>query len=171
MFEDQDYPWERQAGEPSKWFARFDSYYLPLGADRTLEAAYRAWRADQPQKGAELSTVKQKRPSQVWYRVFADWGWRLRAEAWDKAERKKRLEQEEKERLEWQEKRRQLMTGFFAKLAQALSMINFEDPRLSEISGAVKMILDQNRLEYGLPTEISQVNTVYEVEWKETNDS
>lgn len=169
MFDGEYQPWERRKGEPVNWFARFSNYYLPLGEERTIEAAFRAWRADYLQL-AGISGYKQKRPSPSWYEVIEKWGWKERAELWDKEQRRLKEVEETKEKLEWQDKRRQLMTGFFAKIAAALGKTNLDNPSLSALTYALKMVLEQNRLEYGLPTEITE-QRVYDVEFRESNEN
>lgn len=67
--------WDRQPGEPAKWFYRFTEYRL-LGYMRTMEEVYRRERA-------KLG-LKTTRPSVVWSNMCRDWRWKERAEAWDK---------------------------------------------------------------------------------------
>ena len=162
------YPWERRKGEPPRWYARFADYYLPLGDERKLEQAFRNWRADNI---ASDSKLKLKRPTKAWYDQCDKWGWKERSEAFDKAKRQERLDAEKAEALEWQDKRRQLLVATFAKVATALQTINLDNLTLSTVMQAIKTVLDQNRLEYGLPTEISQIQQVYDIEWRESNEN
>lgn len=164
--------WERQSGEPNRWYGRFINYYVPLGADRSFEQAFRNWYKDQPSKANQSNSRRKVRPSVTWYDQARTWNWKERAEAWDRDQARKRAVAEDKEKEDWQAKRRQLMTGYFAKLAQGLSSLDKlgEGASLGAITQAVKMILDQNRLEYGLPTEISKIDQTIDVEWQETNE-
>jgi len=87
-YDNDPYPWERRKGEPSRWYARFADYYLPLGDERKLEQAFRDWRADNI---ATDSKLKLKRPTVAWYAACERWGWKERAEVWDKVKRQERL--------------------------------------------------------------------------------
>lgn len=63
-------PWDRQEGEPAKWFNRFERYRL-LGVKRTVEAVYRD---ETGQTGTSTGR---------WRDESSRWRWRERAEAWD----------------------------------------------------------------------------------------
>ena len=67
--------WDRQPGEPEKWFQRFTRYRL-LGYARTVEAMYREER--------KALGLPVKRPSQYWHELKQTWRWQERAQAWDK---------------------------------------------------------------------------------------
>jgi phage terminase large subunit len=67
--------WDRQEGEPNRWFQRFSQFRL-LGYTRTIEAVYRA---DCLAKGRVA-----RRPYKSWFTAIEQWQWRARAEAWDK---------------------------------------------------------------------------------------
>lgn len=87
-------PWRREKGEPAQWFHRLDAYFRPLGPERTIEEAWRRWKA------AEAKVRKSKRPSVHWYKASDKWRWKERAEAWDASERRKRIAVEEEARAE-----------------------------------------------------------------------
>jgi hypothetical protein len=85
--------WDRQEGEPSRWYQLFERYRL-LGPDRSLLAAYNSWRIA---KGREKSCSAA---SKSWLRRSAEWRWKQRAEAWDAYLANQVAEAEEKRRLE-----------------------------------------------------------------------
>lgn len=86
--------WDRQPGEPERWFLRFD-VYRRAGAGRSLEAVWN-------QEGAaKRSGAKQTRPSSTWYARSKQWRWEERASAWDNYLR------DEDER-QWAERREQI---------------------------------------------------------------
>lgn len=89
-----DQPWNQQPGEPVRWFNRFDSFYRPLGPERTLEEAWRRCQV------AEAKSSKAKRPGSYWYNASQRWNWKKRAQAWDMAQRQKRIAAEEQARAE-----------------------------------------------------------------------
>ena len=134
--------WERQPEEPARWFYRFDVYYRPLGPERSLLAAYNAWRSD---KGRERPTDSV---SDAWRKRAEAWHWRERAEAWDEHERQIRLIQEQAEREEWRKRRRKLLIGFFGKLAEALQRLDTENVTLGQVTNAARMVVQELRAEF-----------------------
>jgi uncharacterized membrane protein len=74
-------PWDRQAGEPNLWYARFERYRL-AGPSRSLLGTVNA---EKGQKG----TKRQDWIPGAWSRAAGCWRWRERAEAWDEQERHK----------------------------------------------------------------------------------
>ncbi|MDX1545593.1 MAG: hypothetical protein R3247_01315 [Rhodothermales bacterium] len=107
-------PWERQEGEPKRWYDRFHRFLL-LGAGRSLLAVYREdhrarWEARQTRQGfkgarkgakgrdekdfsdkaSEAPPGEYKPPSSLarsWQENAAAWAWRERAALWDEDER------------------------------------------------------------------------------------
>lgn len=77
--------WERQTGEPSLWYERFEEFRR-LGADRTLAEAYR--------RRSALEGLRGREPSFRWYRAAQRWAWRERAQAWDRSVREELRAQE-----------------------------------------------------------------------------
>lgn len=69
-------PWDRQEGEPTLWFGRFERY-RKMGNSRTMLGCVRAEEAD---KGRVEQS--QKVPG-AWNEACQTWRWRDRAEAWD----------------------------------------------------------------------------------------
>lgn len=67
-------PWERQPGEPERYYAVFEQY-LQLGPKRSVRVAVAMLRASNPHTPA-IATAKE---------MCAEWKWRKRAEAWDAA--------------------------------------------------------------------------------------
>jgi hypothetical protein len=83
-------PWDRQVGEPARWFHRFEKYRL-AGPERTLLGVFHqefAAKNGETQSG-EKREKKCKRPSRVqrmpgsWPTAASRWRWKERAEAWD----------------------------------------------------------------------------------------
>jgi hypothetical protein len=72
-------PWEQQAGEPNRWFARLESYRL-AGPSRSLLGAVNAERLSRQLK-------KTGSVPQTWAKNAKRWQWRERAQAWDHAQR------------------------------------------------------------------------------------
>jgi hypothetical protein len=75
----QGQPWEQQAGEPNRWYARFELYRL-AGPTRSLLGTVNA---EREQRGANRS----RSVPQAWATNAKRWRWRERAELWDAFER------------------------------------------------------------------------------------
>lgn len=86
--------WDRQPGEPERWFLRFD-VYRRAGVGRSIEAI---WKQECAATG---ETVRAKRPSNAWYARAKQWRWEERASAWDNYLR-------EEDDRQWAERREQI---------------------------------------------------------------
>jgi len=76
---DRSDAWERQPGEPNRWFARFEAYRL-AGPARSLLGSVNGERSA---RGA----AKSRSVPQAWATNAKRWQWRERAEAWDEFQR------------------------------------------------------------------------------------
>jgi len=90
-------PWDRQRNEQDKlesamWYGRFE-YYLLLGPERTLIAAYRRWKVVTSGEKGKIT----KYPGS-WHTNYTIWKWKERAELWDAKNRQERMTAEENER-------------------------------------------------------------------------
>jgi hypothetical protein len=72
--------WNRQPGEPNRWYARFERYRL-AGPSRSLLGTLNAELTDQ-------GKARQAKVPGAWNQAFRSWRWRERAEAWDDQERR-----------------------------------------------------------------------------------
>lgn len=75
MTEEVHYPWERQDGESSRWFQRFEAFRL-MGVSRSLLGAVNQEKDRNGQK-------RTKNASTSWRNACDTWNWRARAIAWD----------------------------------------------------------------------------------------
>jgi hypothetical protein len=74
--------WDRQPGEPKRWFLRFQRYYLYRGLARSVRRAYAAFlQENYPSKADDLLASGQA--YHVWLQAAKEFSWRQRAEAWD----------------------------------------------------------------------------------------
>jgi hypothetical protein len=135
-------PWDRQPGEKAMWYNRFDAYYRPLGPERSLLAAYNAWRKE-AQKSATKSVAKS------WQLNARKWSWRERAEAWDAAERERLHAEEAEERRKDRQQRIRLLKAYRAGLEQAIQKLDPTDARWSEVTAGLRMVNEELRTEYG----------------------
>lgn len=78
--------WDRQQGEKTLWYDRFFKYYLPIGPERSLTAAFNAWLEAKGKGGQKRS------PTGSWRRCSEQYNWIERAMAWDDFQRQKQKE-------------------------------------------------------------------------------
>ena len=136
--------WERQAGESGLWFSRFDKFFRPLGPERNLLRAYKNWyRAE---KGRESQSVSA--PTS-WREAAEQYQWRDRAQAWDVAQRLKRLQAEDEVRRRNRERRLALLNGLLARVSEAVLKLEAEDAKWSDVTAAVRVAVQELRHEYG----------------------
>ena len=72
-------PWERQPGEPNRWFGRFERFRM-AGSARSIQNTV----------NEEKASKGQKKPAYApgsWRQAADRWRWRERAELWDEHER------------------------------------------------------------------------------------
>lgn len=144
--------WEQRPGEPIRWFERFDRYYRPLGAGRSLLLAYKKWEAAEAQnrqKKAEKGRKRQiKSAPTSWREAAKVWRWESRAEAWDLQvlAEEKQAEQEVRERSK--ERRIALLNATLAKAFEALNQVNLTHARLGEVGNVVRLVVQELRQEY-----------------------
>jgi len=155
--------WERLPAEPSRWFARFEHYRL-LGPDRSLDGAYRAWRAEQP-SGAK--GTRSQGANRHWYDAARRWRWLDRAEAWDEAEREAVRQLESVRRFDARQRRlaiidEQREAAVHALCVAGLAELDADEPEhvllAIKLLPTVRVLLTEmmraERLEYGEATEI-----------------
>jgi hypothetical protein len=142
-------PWERQPGEPARWYARF-TIYLELGIHRTLQRAYRIVGLVEERPG--------KQPGAAWYQMARKWQWRARAAAWDAAERERLRGIEQERRFDAREVRLkmidELLAGvYFVLLSADLPEMKIEEARarLPTLRLFFRDLLAAQRAELGLP--------------------
>lgn len=93
--ENSKQPWERQPWDTSVSFRRFVDYYLPQQPPRSVDQAYRAWRAEKHKLPIDHESITQRRAMKGWRRwslgrnkqdepiVPNALSWAQRAQAWD----------------------------------------------------------------------------------------
>lgn len=118
--------WQQLAGEPDKWFARFE-VYRTLGPRRTLAETYRLV------AGAE--GLRGKRPGKAWTRAASRFAWQARATAWDHVERARLRKLEVERRFDAREVRlgmidRLLEAVFGVLIAAEVDKLGREEARL-----------------------------------------
>lgn len=134
--------WDRQPGEPARWFARF-SAFLALGPGRSLNASARAEQGD----GGKVSEGAERRAAGAWQRTAQRWRWRERAEAWDKGQADRERDALEDERREERRARRALLRTARQKVERALGSLEPETWR--EAVYSLRIIAGEQRIEYG----------------------
>jgi hypothetical protein len=145
---DEREPWQRQPGEPAMWYNRFDAYYRPLGPERSLLAAYNAWRSRESQSETVRNSPSKSCPS-TWRNAAERWNWRERAEAWDAAERERLHAEEAEERRKDRRQRIELLKDYRARLTQVIRELDSKDAKWAEVTAGLRMVNEELRTEYG----------------------
>ena len=114
----QPEPWERQPGEPNRWYARFERYRL-AGPSRSLLGTVSAEKAEQGQK------IPNGIPG-AWSRAAGQWRWRERAEAWDEQERRRARQARAQEVEEMNHRHIQESQALQNKALQRLKTLNLD---------------------------------------------
>jgi hypothetical protein len=153
-------PWDQLPDEPDMWFDRFDRFRL-MGSSRSLNAIYNEERAkvgDPP-----LSSVP---PS---YREYAQkFRWRERATAYDEALRSEAQLMADSKREAARSMRSttiDALTALFMRLLAEVSKVE-KDPKkaltprdMQHLAYAASLVMKESRLEYGDPTEITDIQS------------
>jgi hypothetical protein len=115
----QPEPWERQPGEPNRWYARFERYRL-AGPSRSLLGILNAER--------QLCEAKKgKSLPQAWARNAQRWRWRERAEAWDAHERRQARAAHAQQTAEMNNRHIQEAKALQAKAIQRVKSLDADD--------------------------------------------
>jgi hypothetical protein len=132
----QPEPWERQPGEPNRWFARFERYRL-AGPSRSLVGTVNA-------EQAEKGNKRQTKVPGAWSRAAASWRWRQRAEAWDEQERQKARAAHAKNVEEMNHRHIQEAQALQNKAIQRLKSLELDDLSAADV---VRYLVEATKLE------------------------
>ena len=145
-------PWDKGEGEPSRWWDRFNRFYRPQGAARTLTLAYRAY----------YEEVHGHPPTRPGY--TADWKnksilyeWAQRAEAWDEELYRETIAAEKAKAIEMTT--RQIADS---KAIQTLAMSElvkrgFSKESTVSIARALATAQNQERAARGIPEHLADI--------------
>jgi hypothetical protein len=170
-------PWQREQGEPNKWFQRF-RIYMDMGPNRSLLGAYKH---DKARNGA---TGKPTNVPPVWRTMSDQWRWQDRAEAYDLQQLRQRedeaaaIEDERRQadaqlRIEWRAKRQAMAQLAFNRVAASLNKLTDPEdlPNLNRAVQAVKVVLGELRAEFDeLPTQRTRTVTIDPAQLAEMSD-
>jgi len=151
--------WDRQAGENNRWYERFEKYRL-AGITRSVLSIYNGERVQQGQR--KSSTVPR-----TWNAASNEWKWRERAEAWDAHLQQQRRDEDEQMRQKSRQLRQVTIQALQSLLGRVVTVhgekvkdggsIDARD--LKDIAAAVAIIFKESRLEFGEPTEITDIQS------------
>lgn len=156
---DNDRPiWERQTGEPVRWFDRFDRHFRPLGTSRSLRKAYKRWKIEKLDGDYETddkgNPIVNGSVSNSFWTAYTKYRWPERAEAWDAYVREERIADEARYREDARFERRAILRGMKSKLAVAVTKLNPEAPGWKAVKDFARVVMEQERAEYDeLPTQ------------------
>lgn len=140
--------WDRQTGEPNRWYARFECYRL-TGPKRSLLGTVAAEREQQ-------GTKKSSSVPQAWFDAAKQWHWKERAEAWDEHEREEARKAHASAVKEMNERHAQEARALQSKALQRLQTLNPEDMSAPEV---LRFFIDAAKLER---TALGEPQTVAE---------
>jgi len=136
------------------WFGRFDRFYRAQGPERTLLAAYNAWRIESHRKPSTGYHIG-------WAAAYDKWRWKARAEAWDEHERQRRLKIEAEELEEMYRRHMRLATAMQTVAGRRIASLSEpKENALMSPSDARQYAKDGIEIERttkGLPREIVQI--------------
>jgi hypothetical protein len=129
-------PWERQPGEPNRWFARFENY-LRTGPGRSLLGAVNSERA-------KSGKHRQTAIPGSWSRAAAQWRWKARAEVWDEQERQKARETHARDIAEMNARHIQEAQALQRKAIERLKSLELNDISAADLA---RFIVEATKLE------------------------
>ena len=133
-------PWERQENESPQSFGAF-AEYRDMGADRSIP------------KVAQKCTKNES----LIKRWSAANGWVKRAEAWDNEQDRLTREKLTKGVTGMRKKYVDICAAATLKIAQALKNVNIERNSFKDITAALKIIMEIERINRGEPAEITEI--------------
>jgi len=130
--------WDRQPGEKTLWFHRFEAY-RSQGPGRALLPVYRFL----------LNRPKATKAPGSWKVISDRWEWKKRAAAWDDAESQLAREAEAEARKKNREMRLKLLDAYRGKVTQAMAVLHPLSASWRDVTAALAMLIEQSRYEYG----------------------
>ncbi len=128
-----DSPWERQPGEPLRWFERFTRYRL-MGLNRSIDKVFLLEIGQKRPKQAR-NPKKPERASGTWRDIAQKFKWAERAEAWDLAEvEAQRIQDEETFRRELKKHRENALAVVRQGLAMSLQSAKLINAQLQAMA-------------------------------------
>ncbi len=142
--------WDRQKGENSKWFERFECYRM-AGPGRTLLGTVNEMLVNDGEK-------RRNSPPNSWFINFDKYNWKTRAEAWDDHQRHKDRVENEKARQKARKARAELIMAGIEKCKKAVDVVDPASAKFGEIMAGIKTLNEQARIEFGDNTIITPVS-------------
>ena len=154
--------WERQVGEPIRWFARFEKYRL-LGPTRTPTIVYNGER-----EADGRSIIPWRHAPASWYTNSRKWCWDERAEAWDISLIEENNREWLRRREEWRQQEWDLAEAMHKKVLDMMvfpvtrvtreqdgrvTVIEPADWKIADISKMATVISKLARLATGMATD------------------
>ena len=151
---EQPKPWERQPGEPMRWYDRFDRFYRAQGPDRNIKKAYHLWREHKGRPAKPRTGT-----SSSWIDNHEKWDWKKRAEAWDMEERQLRIIAEEEKRAEMLQEHITLARALWQRGAATLQQMREEDTILTHEQARqyIKDGINLERQARGMPEYLLEI--------------
>jgi hypothetical protein len=142
-------PWDRQPGEPNRWYNRYERYRL-AGAGRSLLAIYNDER-QRAGKGERATRVPG-----AWDRAASRWCWRERAVAWDEHERQKARDAHARDIAEMRSRHIQEAIALQAKAVERLKSLDLKDLSPGDVARFFTEATKLERIARGEPESIEE---------------
>lgn len=166
--------WSQQPGENNRWFNRFELYRL-AGPNRSMLDAYNEEHRRKAEKAGKVYKRKTSMASNF-YEKAREWQWEKRAQAWDnhvlEQQRAKDAEARGKALEQVHKLRRTTIEALQAMLGQVITAEQKAvkqtgepsiDPKtLKELAQAASIIFKESRIEFGEPTEYTDITSARE---------
>jgi len=151
------HPWDQQPGEDMTWFHRFAFYYLPLGINRSVVAAYKSYRVDKASisnSSIDVDAIEQAAGS--WHKWSQRYNWITRAQAYDEYMRQAWMEQVNDMAIDSHRQRVNVFQIALDKLTEAWrDKVIDGETSVNSLSNAIKTVARELRTDLPLHTQRS----------------
>ena len=138
--------------------------YARLGPGRSLSKLHQKY----TEQSVGTPPTRNFRVIQEWSRRYE---WQDRVATYDKIQAEREQKAYEDQRLLWRKRRSEILQGYFAKIAQALQKLDPEQASMSEVTTAMRMVVQELRAEFDdEPTERTEVVSNTELSVKLVED-
>lgn len=138
----RDMSWERQAGEPDKWYQRFLVYLRQPPTSRSLAAAVRSIRQ---QEATPNDFKKSKKVGQYWAKMARRWDWEGRARRYDDYQQQEIERGEIAWRLEMRKSQQDLASKMMKQAHQMVDVPIVRQERIERQDGTTVIIRPTKR--------------------------
>jgi len=146
--------------ESSLWYGRFVRFYLPGGADRSIDKAYRSFRSRQATGVKEAPTVVRGGASGSWNAAARKWSWTARARAYDAHQAVLVQRAHANAIKKANERHLAVVQNHFGKLLKQTQVTDYSGlTDMGDLLKAAKELILLERLLLGMPLTVEETRT------------